>query len=67
MHSIKTKNLVEALLLFSLIFGCWAYAETIYTYKCGNCGLIQQFSSPQSSFKCPKDGGTMFYKGYTTK
>ena len=36
-----------------------AYAAMTYTYKCPNCGLVQQYDRPNPGVKCPNDGWIM--------
>jgi len=46
---------------FAVVLGAVAiaYAASTYKYKCNKCGLIQEYSSPQASLKCPNDGRYM--------
>jgi len=31
----------------------------LFVYKCGKCGLVQQYDRLQGNLKCPKCGWTM--------
>ncbi len=45
------------LILLSIGLAAFAYRAygAIYTYRCPQCGLIQQYDRP-GVYKCPKDG-----------
>ncbi|MEI6377404.1 MAG: hypothetical protein WCO97_09440 [bacterium] len=53
------KSLLLTLTAFVVIGIGIAYAGMTYTYKCPNCGLVQQYDRPNPGAKCPNDGWIM--------